>query len=134
MRLRQPELEASASSVIERADWPGNIPQMRSVLCATLAARGNRGPISGEEIKAQLDRLAAGAEVSGANGDAGFAPWIDGALAAGSFSMSELESRIYRAAVTRTDGNLSAAARLVGLTRAQLAYRLGTHISGQNTP
>jgi DNA-binding NtrC family response regulator len=128
MRLARTELDASASSVIERAEWPGNVQQMRSVLGATLAARRSDGPVSGKEIETQLDRFRSIAETSGAEGNAGFEPWIDRVLSAGSFSMSELESRIYRAAIAKTDGNLSAAARLVGLTRAQLAYRVGSTV------
>jgi transcriptional regulator with GAF, ATPase, and Fis domain len=38
--------------------------------------------------------------------------------------LEEVERRLIDDAVARADGNLSAAARLLGLTRAQLAYRL----------
>ena len=37
----------------------------------------------------------------------------------------QAESKLIEAAVKRANGNLSAAARLLGLTRPQLAYRLG---------
>ena len=46
-------------------------------------------------------------------------------LEEGGFSLSAFERSTYEAAVNRTAGNLSAAARLLGLTRAQLAYRIG---------
>lgn len=42
-----------------------------------------------------------------------------------SISLLELESQLIHEAVDRCQGNLSAAARLIGLSRAQLAYRLG---------
>ncbi len=38
--------------------------------------------------------------------------------------LPEVEAQIYAAALAQADGNLSAAARLVGLTRAQFAYRI----------
>ncbi|MFP3553963.1 sigma 54-interacting transcriptional regulator [Paraburkholderia sp. SIMBA_049] len=40
------------------------------------------------------------------------------------FSLVQLETRLLRAALMKADGNVSKAARLLGLTRAQLAYRL----------
>ena len=39
-------------------------------------------------------------------------------------SLEELENRLLDAAVARSRGNLSCAARLLGMTRPQLAYRL----------
>jgi DNA-binding NtrC family response regulator len=39
-------------------------------------------------------------------------------------SLDEIEGRVLDHAVTRARGNLSEAARLLGLTRPQLAYRL----------
>jgi transcriptional regulator with GAF, ATPase, and Fis domain len=39
-------------------------------------------------------------------------------------SLQELENRLLDAAVTRSQGNLSSAARLLGMTRPNLAYRL----------
>jgi DNA-binding NtrC family response regulator len=123
MRLPPPELDSMAVAFIERCAWPGNLQQMRSVLGATLAARRQDGPLSGAEIEAQFVRIGAAAERIGTGPD--LDSWIEQALAAGSLSVDELQSQIYRAAISRTQGNLSAAARLVGLSRAQLAYRIG---------
>jgi len=39
-------------------------------------------------------------------------------------SLDKLEARLVREAVDKADGNLSAAARLLGLTRSRLAYRM----------
>jgi transcriptional regulator with GAF, ATPase, and Fis domain len=39
-------------------------------------------------------------------------------------SLEAVERRLMEEAVARAGGNLAAAARLLGLTRAQLAYRL----------
>ncbi|AZE89221.1 sigma-54-dependent Fis family transcriptional regulator [Pseudomonas orientalis] len=43
------------------------------------------------------------------------------------FSIEGLESRLIHEALQRTAGNLAAAARMVGLSRAQFAYRLKKH-------
>ncbi|MDH2435843.1 sigma 54-interacting transcriptional regulator [Pokkaliibacter sp. MBI-7] len=45
-------------------------------------------------------------------------------LAGDELSMEQLEQRLLQEAVTQADGNLAAAARQLGLSRAQLAYRL----------
>ncbi|MFT4191715.1 MAG: sigma-54-dependent Fis family transcriptional regulator [Comamonas sp.] len=58
------------------------------------------------------------------------------ALLAGteSLEIQALEQRILRQAVQACGGNLSAAARRVGLTRAQLAYRLGPRAPSEPAP
>lgn len=45
-------------------------------------------------------------------------------LLSGTFSLEQLEQQLIRSALARSDGNLSRAARLLGMTRPQLAYRL----------
>ncbi|MNY77443.1 Bacterial regulatory protein, Fis family [compost metagenome] len=40
------------------------------------------------------------------------------------FSIEGLESRLIDEALQKSEGNLAAAARLLGLSRAQFAYRL----------
>nr|WP_274389533.1 helix-turn-helix domain-containing protein [Paraburkholderia tagetis] len=39
-------------------------------------------------------------------------------------SLDDIESALLKSAVRQADGNLSAAARTLGITRAQLVYRL----------
>jgi DNA-binding NtrC family response regulator len=127
MRVSRPELDTSAAAAIERAEWPGNVQQMRSVLAAAMAAHRDEGHITGREIETQLDHLRPTSSNSNAEENAGFDPWLDRMLSTGDFSMAELERQIYSLAVARTAGNLSAAARVLGITRAQLAYRVGKH-------
>jgi hypothetical protein len=40
------------------------------------------------------------------------------------FTLDEVESMLLEGAVAKANGNLSSAARLLGITRPQLAYRL----------
>lgn len=49
---------------------------------------------------------------------------VDDLLSARGFSLIQHEREIYRRALERSGGNVSAAARMLGLRRAQLAYRL----------
>lgn len=125
MGIEPPAFESAAVKLIEKAAWPGNLRQMRAVLSAVLAAHRGPAPISRAEVEAHLDRLAAapGAEADAPAGKLDHL--LEQLLGEGGFSLSELERSAYQAAVDRSRGNLSAAARLLGLTRPQLAYRLG---------
>jgi transcriptional regulator with AAA-type ATPase domain len=111
---------------IEQAAWPGNLRQLRAVLSAVLATHRNDQPVSRLEIAAQLLRFPAAASVTGEGAESRLQPLLNQLLDDGGFSLSDLERSAYQAAVERAHGNLSAAARLLGLTRPQLAYRLGT--------
>lgn len=126
MGLEPLHLDSSAAKTIERAAWPGNLRQMRTVLSAVLAAHRDRQPISRVEIETQLDRFRFSTAATDDDGKRRLRPLLDQLVEDGGFSLSELEQSAYQSAVERAHGNLSAAARLLGLTRAQLAYRLGT--------
>ncbi|TNC47598.1 hypothetical protein FHG66_16250 [Rubellimicrobium rubrum] len=119
--------DQEAARLVGEATWPGNLPEMRAVLAAVLAARDPSGPIRACEIAAQLTRLSDPPPPQD-----GFPSWLGAALDSGGLSMEALERDIYAAATARTSGNLSAAARLLGLSRAQLAYRL--HSKTGTTP
>ena len=126
MGIDPPQLDGSAGKAIEQAAWPGNLRQMRTVLSAVLAAHRGDQPVSRGEIEAQLGRLPFAKSAVAGDTEGKLRLLFDQLLDAEGFSLSELERSAYQAAVDRARGNLSAAARLLGLTRAQLAYRLGT--------
>jgi len=49
------------------------------------------------------------------------------ALQSGKFSLDSLEQRLLREAIRKDNGNIAAAARRLGISRAQLVYRLKKH-------
>jgi DNA-binding NtrC family response regulator/predicted hydrocarbon binding protein len=120
MRRQPPRLDPVAAGLIEQNRWPGNLRQMRSVIGAALAAHDSDGPLTASEIDVEINRDAA-AFITRANTRP--RAWVDEALSQG-ISMAAIEGAAYETAVAKANGNLSAAARLLGLTRAQLAYRL----------
>jgi len=124
MNLPVPKLDAGAARAIEQASWPGNLRQMRSVLSALLATHRHDGPVTRGAFEAQYDRLAHADSLTAGARRPDVRAWLDRELDGENFSITHLEREAYEAAVARTKGNLSAAARLLGLTRAQLAYRL----------
>jgi DNA-binding NtrC family response regulator len=115
-------LEAEARQVVAAHDWPGNLPEMRAVLMAALIETEPGRAVTPAALRRAIARIGRPALPPPAPG--GFAGWLDGALAGGGIALEEIERQIYDAAVARTDGNLSAAARLLGISRAQLSYRL----------
>jgi transcriptional regulator with AAA-type ATPase domain/predicted hydrocarbon binding protein len=121
-----PKIDAAAARLIEQADWPGNLRQMRSVIGAALAAHDGDGPIVAHEISGEMSRQATAFMPR----DPARPAWLGEALSEG-LSIAAIEEAAYATAVARANGNLSAAARLLGLTRAQLAYRLKAHAAGK---
>lgn len=119
----QAHLSPAARNYIRRQPWPGNLPELRStVLRAALAAA---------EPEAITDAdLAAAAHVppvpKAREDDVGteallaqVAAHLDQGVA-----LDDLTTLIERQAVEDAAGNISAAARRLGMTRAQLDYRL----------
>lgn len=123
MGMEPPALDNAAAKWIEDFAWPGNLHQMRSVLTTVLAGHANKKPITAKEIAAQFSRLADMPAIGG-KGSTTLSPLLDSLMESQTFSLPDFEQSVYAAALERAGGNLSAAARLLGLTRAQLAYRV----------
>jgi len=123
MGMEVAALDNGAAKWIEDFAWPGNLHQMRSVLTAVLAGHTNKKPITAKEIEGELSRLSAMPTVCDKDRTT-LSSLLDNLLESQAFSLPDFEQSVYRAALERAGGNLSAAARLLGLTRAQLAYRV----------
>ncbi|MBN8507714.1 MAG: sigma-54-dependent Fis family transcriptional regulator [Burkholderiales bacterium] len=108
--------------------WPGNVRELQNVIerCVILAPSGTRVEAS------QL--FLPGAPTDGelaidADGSLRDPRWAPGAelceqVLNGTCTLDELEAMLLQAAVAKAKGNLASAARLLGITRPQLAYRL----------
>ncbi|MBS0445234.1 MAG: sigma 54-interacting transcriptional regulator [Proteobacteria bacterium] len=115
-------------------DWPGNVRELENVV--------ERGLILTEHGElVDVDALFAGTPPTRTAEAREVAVGKRGQLAVGGTSadtvdrfldhvlgehigLDDIEAVVMEAAVKRADGNLSAAARLLGITRGQLAYRL----------
>jgi DNA-binding NtrC family response regulator len=94
--------------------WPGNVRQLENVIeRSVLLSNGER--LEASDIK--LDAL--GGHAPSASAPAGSVPFVPEGM-----TLDEFEQSILREALRRAAGNKSQAARMLGLTRNALRYRL----------
>lgn len=117
-----PRLTATALNYVTEYDWPGNLPELEAQLLAALLLVDDNDAIDACDLEAR--RLPQSQEGHGSPGNATLDTCLDGELAKGNFSLDRLNQRIYDMALNMAKGNVSSAARMLGVTRAQLAYRL----------
>ena len=109
--------------------WPGNVRELQNLIERGVLLAQNGGLIEINHLFAGgVSLLTAGAEVdhSGVVGNEDEASYtrICETLLQEGFDLESHETRLLELAVRRANGNLTHAARLLGITRRQLAYRL----------
>src|SRR5690349_632186 len=112
-----PDSDSKVESITDAAlekllayHWPGNVRELENVIERSLVM------VSGTELDASDIKLESAPRPRPQSGDAHFLP--EGV------TLDEYEQEIIREALKRADGNKSQAARLLGLTRNALRYRL----------
>ncbi len=125
-----------ALQALQHHPWPGNVRELENLIERGVILAGQNEPIEVEHLfpfspvpaaagldpHGQLTRLPDRAETD----------LFEHLLSSG-VTLEEVEHRLLHLAVDRAEGNLSAAARLLGLTRPQLAYRLRHGGSGDRS-
>ncbi|HET7837681.1 MAG TPA: sigma 54-interacting transcriptional regulator, partial [Variovorax sp.] len=108
--------------------WPGNIRELENVIERAVLLAPDHGDIeaaylwsspSGAPVEGQLG---AGGQIT--QSEAGSLDALCERVLEESIDIASLEQRLMQMAMQRAKGNLSQAARLLGITRPQLAYRL----------
>ena len=102
-------------------DWPGNIRELENVIERSVI-------LSGSDNTIDLSFMTDGSFLGPKSGPTTTSGKITEAEIAnrvlnGELAINEIESKIIDAAIERSQGNLSKAARLTGMSRRQLAYR-----------
>jgi DNA-binding NtrC family response regulator len=110
-----------SEGITSRADLPGNMVELENWLLAAFLSGQDMTPAL---LRQAYLRFGQPDEGHGEPRDAGLGEWITNRLSTQGLDLIAVENQILAAAVDKACGNLSAAARLVGLTRPQLAYRL----------
>ncbi|MCB5944046.1 sigma-54-dependent Fis family transcriptional regulator [Acidocella sp. KAb 2-4] len=110
-------------------DWPGNVRELENMIERAVILAEDGGALdlcylftTGEEIDTSSFVLKRNGNIVPA-AESG----TDGAAATAKPGLAETEAAMLRAAVAEAKGNLAKAARLLGVTRPQLAYRLKKH-------
>ncbi|MFA7617790.1 MAG: sigma-54 dependent transcriptional regulator [Thiohalomonadaceae bacterium] len=115
--LEPPLYQASTLAMLERYRWPGNVRELRN-LCERMVILFAGRYVTPENLPYEIR-----AESRPADG----ASFV---LPNGGIRLEELEQTMIRQALERTHGNRSHAARLLGLTRDTLLYRLKKYAIG----
>jgi DNA-binding NtrC family response regulator len=131
-------IEERALQALRQHDWPGNVRELENLIERGVILATQAGMVEVEHLfPNQPDTAQTGLNANGqlvrlpSAQDDDLSTRI---LNSGS-SLDEIEARVLDHAVARAQGNLSEAARSLGLTRPQLAYRLKRqHASEADAP
>ncbi|MEW6039438.1 MAG: sigma 54-interacting transcriptional regulator [Pseudomonadota bacterium] len=118
--VRQIRLGEEVMALFERHPWPGNLRELRNVIRNALFA------CSGSVLT--VDDLPADFLEEAGQGDASSGPegWEASRFADG-FSLSKVESESIAAAICRCRGNMSQAARVLGIARSTLYKKVSRY-------
>jgi len=109
-------LSAEARVVLLDYEWPGNVRQLKSVIVRAVFEAQDRAVLDAGAVKASLQ---AEPDIPSGSGHHGASP--EGDSTPGRFpTMAEMTDRHFRAALDRSGGNVSAAARLLKLHRSTI--------------
>ena len=115
---------------IKRYQWPGNVRELENMIERGVILAPNDGWIELEHLFTHVGEAQNWEFLISAAGNLENKPepcrtgaLLEAILGSG-ISFEDLETRLLEEAVRREDGNLAGAARLLGITRPQLQYRL----------
>ena len=110
------QITPEALATLQRYSWPGNVRELRNVVERVVILFGAEGLIREEHLPAEI-RFQTGS-VSSSASPSGFELPPDG------IDLEQVEKGFLIQALERTTGNQTAAARLLGISRYALRYRM----------
>ncbi|MCB9727683.1 MAG: sigma-54-dependent Fis family transcriptional regulator [Deltaproteobacteria bacterium] len=113
-------ISEEALQAMQRYEWPGNVRELRNVIERILILERDATIIRRDHLPPEIRRRAGQAAVPGQA-----APTF--VLPEGGVNLEELELSLLMQALERTEGNQSRAARLLGISRYALRYRMEKH-------
>ncbi|HEY4220360.1 MAG TPA: helix-turn-helix domain-containing protein, partial [Myxococcota bacterium] len=114
-----PKMSEEALHALNRYPWPGNVRELRNVLERVVILKQGDGSIFLEDLPAEI-RFGAAAGTAGS-------PAMEGCpfeLPPDGVDLEAVERGLLAQALARSNGNQSAAARLLGISRYALRYRM----------
>ncbi|MHC1768613.1 MAG: sigma-54-dependent transcriptional regulator [Verrucomicrobiia bacterium] len=118
-RLPRKTIHAEGRKRLLAYPWPGNVRELAHELERALVFE------EGDELR--FEHLAGAAQVAQENPQLGVADWFNPRFTfagEGAFSLEEAINRLIQHALNQTHNNISAAARLLGVSRDYVRYRL----------
>lgn len=114
-----PHVTPEALDALTRYEWPGNVRELRNVIERVVILRRGSLPITRDEMPLEI-RVGAATAPASPQG----CPFV---LPPDGVDLDAVEKGLLEQALQRASGNQSAAARLLGITRYALRYRLEKH-------
>lgn len=128
---RIPGITEPALNALMHYDWPGNIRELENIIERGVIIASNNTQIDIPNLFPSLNSVEPSNLLTAQSADSAMeqlpTAGIEGItdrLLDQKVPLAEIESKLLDSAVKRAKGNLSAAARLLGLSRPQIAYRL----------
>ncbi len=118
-----------ALKALKQYHWPGNVRELENMIERGVILAPQEGLIELEDLFPSFEGLSGGETGISDSGklEDGQTMATDNlcdAILASGLSLDDIETLLLREAVTRAEGNMAGAARMLGLTRPQLAYRM----------
>jgi two-component system, NtrC family, response regulator HydG len=115
----------AAMDALIHYEWPGNIRELENIIERGVILTASGEAIAATNLFTALQPTSPPSTLATPNpGRRDEVAALVEVLLREQIGLDEFETRLLDAAVQRADGNLSSAARLLGMTRPQLAYRL----------
>jgi len=121
-----PALDPATEAILLGYAWPGNVRELRNTVERALVVCDGES-IAPQHLPPRIrkpDDQPAGTEVTGTGDGSGRPEPPTGTATAGSLDLERLERSAITAAVERSGGNLSRAAKLLGISRTTLYRKL----------
>jgi transcriptional regulator with PAS, ATPase and Fis domain len=118
-----------AAKMVQQYEWPGNIRELENMIERGVLLAPANGRIELSHLFAGVDYLQPETARVGGTGtlDTGQPGGLDqllGQMLDAGFDWHEHEARVFALATKKAGGNLAKAARLLGVSRRQMAYRI----------
>lgn len=112
-------VDGDAMELLSRYSWPGNVRELRNVLERVIILGTEDEVLHASDLPPEI-RYARGGNAKSVGG----CPFV---LPEGGVNLEEVDRGLLLQALNRTGGNQSAAARLLGISRYALRYRMEKH-------
>ena len=106
-------IDDDALATLLEPNYPGNVRELRNIIENSIIHCKHTGRLRKSDLP---DQCTSGPK---AKADAETGPWTMDVI-----KLEEVEKRLYQEALSRTNNNVSSAARLLGLSRGKLRRRL----------